>query len=63
MKIFSMMLILTAGLLLQGCAQLPASDTAVKPDYDVGKVAAIERYALQNNMRVIWINFPQARSK
>jgi hypothetical protein len=63
MKILSMMFVLAAGVLSQGCAQLPAGNVAAAPDYDVGKVEAIERYALQNNLKVIWINYPQARTK
>jgi hypothetical protein len=63
MKILSMMLILAAGVLSQGCAQLPVGNAVVAPDYDIGRVEAIERYALQNNLKVIWINYPQARTK
>ncbi|MEY4729284.1 MAG: hypothetical protein RL020_442 [Pseudomonadota bacterium] len=61
MKIFSLGLLIAAGFLVQGCAQLPADNSTAQADYDVGKVAAIERYALRNNVHVIWINYPPAR--
>lgn len=63
MKIFSLSLLIATGFLAQGCTQLPADNSTVQADYDVGKVAAIERYALRNNVHVIWVNYPQARAK
>jgi hypothetical protein len=61
MKIFSLVLLLLCALFVQGCAQLPTDNSTAQADYDVGKVAAIERYAMYNNMRVIWVNYPPAR--
>lgn len=63
MKNFSwLFIVFVAALLIQGCAQLQPVVSA-EPDYDVGKVAAIEQYAARNNMKVLWINYPQAHKK
>ncbi len=63
MKIFSLLLMLGLVLLTQACAAIPAADATARADYDVVKVALVERYAVRNNIQVIWINYPQARDK
>jgi hypothetical protein len=63
MKISQVLSVVAMALATQACSQLPTNGTAAEPNYDVGKVAAVERYALRNNMQVIWVNYPPARKQ
>jgi hypothetical protein len=63
MKISSIMPLMAVCFMTQACSQLPINGAAAEPNYDVVKVAAVERHALRNNVQVIWINYPQARKK
>jgi ABC-type glycerol-3-phosphate transport system substrate-binding protein len=63
MKMLSWLLLAAASIFMLGCAQLPDAAAQAEPDYDVAKVAAIEQYALHNNVKILWINYPQARKR
>lgn len=63
MKTLSFWLLAGIAIMSQGCAQLPMDDVTANANYDVGKVAAVERYAARNHIQVIWVNYPQARAQ
>jgi hypothetical protein len=63
MKKLLLLQIVALGFFAQACAQLPAAPSAQGVEYDKNKVATIERYALRNNMQVIWINYPRVREQ
>ena len=45
-------------LVLAGCATTGSGDGLVY-DVDHVKIALVENYAKQNNLTVIWLNYPQ----
>ncbi len=45
-------------LVLAGCATTGSGDGLVY-DVDHVKIALVENYAKQNNLTVIWVNYPQ----
>jgi len=45
-------------LVLAGCATTGSNDGLVY-DVDHVKIALVENYAKQNNLQVIWVNYPQ----
>ncbi len=45
-------------LVLVGCATTGSGDGLVY-DVDHTKIALVENYAKQNNLQVIWVNYPQ----
>ncbi len=47
------------GLALGGCATTSTSGEQLVYDVDHVKVHLVENYAKQNNLQVIWINYPQ----
>lgn len=61
MKISTVLPLVAMGLITQACSPLPINGVSAEPNYDVAKVAAVERHALRNNVQVIWINYPPAR--
>lgn len=52
------LVIAIGSLVLAGCATTGSGDGLVY-DVDHLKVALVENYAKQNNLQVIWINYPQ----
>ncbi len=63
MNKFLLLPIIALSFFAQGCAQIPADVSAQRSEYDTIKIATVERYALRNNMHVIWVNYPRAREQ
>lgn len=64
MKIAKLLMALSTGALLVGCATAPATDEAAKsnrPELDSMKMYFVEEQAKNSGTKVIWINPPEKK--